>query len=194
MSREDLIKKAYIYGVGIALGEAGFEKEAASELAIRLTEEQMEPPRAPEGEKHAEYDAYIEGASVALVNAGMEKRAAVETAKQMLQVKLAEEPTTSDRVLTGLFGPIGAAATAPEGKGWKTFGHTYGKGLVGGLGGGALGGGAGAGIGALAALLSRGKIDPRTAAGIGGTIGGYGGLIGGQQIGLQKGLTSGYAD
>jgi|GEM_PF-6649142 len=102
MSREDLIKKAYIYGVGVALGEAGFEKEAAAELAIRLTEEQMEPPQAQESEKHAEYDAYIEGASVALVNAGIEKDAAVAAAKQMLQVKLAETSTIRRTVNEGV--------------------------------------------------------------------------------------------
>ncbi len=41
MTREELIKEAYAYGVGVALVEAGFEKNAAAELAIEITNEEL---------------------------------------------------------------------------------------------------------------------------------------------------------
>jgi hypothetical protein len=41
MTREDLIKEAYAYGVGVALVEAGFEKNAAAEMAIEITNEEL---------------------------------------------------------------------------------------------------------------------------------------------------------
>ncbi len=41
MIREELIKEAYAYGVGVALVEAGFEKNAAAELAIEITNEEL---------------------------------------------------------------------------------------------------------------------------------------------------------
>ena len=105
-------------------------------------------------------------------------------AAQEAGVKVAEDPTTTNRVLTALLGPIYGGATAPEGKGWKTFGHTLGKGAVGTVAGGA----GGAGLGALAALASKGRIDPATAAQLMGQLGALGGGVAGRDLGL----TSGY--
>lgn len=41
MTREDLIKEAYAYGVGVALVEAGFEKEAAAQMAVEITHDEL---------------------------------------------------------------------------------------------------------------------------------------------------------
>lgn len=103
------------------------------------------------------------------------------------------ELTTGKRVGTALLGPAFAGLSAPEGRGWDAFGHTMGKGWAG-KGLGLLGGGAGgAGLGSLVALLSGGRIPVGAGALVGGGLGGLGGAITGEQIGLQKGLESGYA-
>lgn len=133
--------------------------------------------------------AYAYGASIALQEVGVEK-----TASEHMAVKMAEEPTTKQRILAALFGPTGAGLSAPEGKGWSSFGHTLGGGLIGSAGGGTLGAGAGAGIGALAALLSKGKIKPKDSALMGALLGGGVGSLGGQQVGFQKGLSRAYED
>ena len=41
MTREDTIKQAYAYGASVALAEAGFEKQAAEELAVQLLQQKL---------------------------------------------------------------------------------------------------------------------------------------------------------
>lgn len=36
MTRDDLVKQAYVYGASVALVEAGFEKNAADQLAVQM--------------------------------------------------------------------------------------------------------------------------------------------------------------
>jgi len=133
--------------------------------------------------------AYAYGASVALQELGY-----APTVAEGMAVKLAEDPGTANRILTALLGPLYAGATAPEGQGWKTYGATAGQGNIGALAGAGIGGAGGAGLGALAALLSRGKFKPGRGA-LSGGMGGAGlGTVLGQQIGLQKGLTTGYEE
>jgi hypothetical protein len=102
---------------------------------------------------------------------------------------------TKNRVLTALLGPIYAGAAAPEGKGWSSFGKSYGRGVLGGLGGELVGGiggaGLGTGIGALTSALSRGRVSMRDALRAGALLGGYLGSVGGGAVGGTKGLISG---
>ncbi len=48
-------------------------------------------------------------------------------------IKLAEDvdPTTGQRILAQMGGPLAGAYMAPEEKGLRTFGHMYGKGTLG---------------------------------------------------------------
>ena len=121
-----------------------------------------------EEQKRASYSL---GARLALRDAGLLKEADVG----------------ADAVMPALFGALGGAAAAPEGKGWEAAGKTWIGGGLGSLAGGALGGAGGAGIGALAAALSKGKVKPEQAAALGGLLGLGTGALGGGIYGRVKG-------
>jgi hypothetical protein len=148
--------------------------------------------------------AYAYGAAVALQELGFDIQQA-----QAGGVKLAEDamfgedmpeqapggislqrkqPTRRSSALATMFGPVGAAITAPKGKKFDAVKGTAIGELSGGLKGLAAGGTAGAGLGALAALLSRGKIKPS----IGATVGGLGGVTLGATGGALYGRNKGY--
>ncbi len=137
-------------------------------------------------------EAYAIGASSALQELGMDKVAADEIA-----IKLAEEPSTGERILNQIpSGGLMTAALSPRGSGMEGFGRGLIYPAVGAVGGGvagsAGGAGIGAGVGALAALLSRGKLSPGKAAIEGAAMGGAGGGVlgfaGGGMYGRDKAL------
>lgn len=132
--------------------------------------------------------AYAYGAGYAFRNAGYPQEAIEDRT-----LELAEDPDLIDRIGLAVTGsPSFAGLIVPEDKELKTFGHTYGKGLLGEIAGGAAGGAGGIGLGALLSRM-RGK-SPIIGGTLGGLAGGFLGSVLGKQIGLQKGFTSGYAD
>ena len=159
--KAELIKQAYAYGAAVALQELGFGARDAEAGGVKLAMAKM-----AEGEEEERDYPYI-----VKVPGGPEEE--VENAPN------AWAPT--------LFGPLGAAIAAPEGKKLRATGHTLGGQTLGQVGGGVLGGGVGAGLGALTGLLSRGKINPRQAALLGSYGGGYAGMTGGAMYGANKG-------
>ena len=99
----------------------------------------------------------------------------VKTAAERAGLIKTGQDEAGSAIWPALFGPLGGALAAPEGKGWRAAGGTaLGTGL------GTIGGGlGGAGLGALAALLTKGKLRPGQAAllpmagaGLGATGGG----------------------
>ena len=136
--------------------------------------------------------AYAYGAAVALQELGFGARDAEAGGVKLAMAKMAEGEeeeveNAPNAWAPTLFGPLGAAIAAPEGKKLRATGHTLGGQLWGQVGGGALGASAGAGLGALTGLLSRGKINPRRAAFLGSFGGGHAGAAGGAIYGANKG-------
>lgn len=136
--------------------------------------------------------AYAYGAAVALQELGFSAQQAQAGGVKLASEKMAEGEEERDPALwpAAMFGPVGAAIAAPEGKGTSAFGRTLGGQTLGMLGGGTAGAGLGAGVGALAGLLSRGKFRPGQGALIGGLGGGYLGMGGGGMYGAAKGYQS----
>jgi hypothetical protein len=133
-----------------------------------------------------EIQAYINGASLAFQQAGFSKQASDEAAVEMAQQI---EPTTGQRVITGVGGPIGASLfAAPYGKRWNTLGNVAAYGAL----GGAMGAIPGAGLGAgLAAALTKEKHLRSLHALLGALPGAGLGVLAGGEIGMQKGLEAG---
>jgi hypothetical protein len=130
--------------------------------------------------------AYAAGSQQALLDAGCTEKVAADESDALAEAAMSD-PTTRQKVLAVLFGPMGAGLSAPEGKGWGTYGKSYARGALGGLGGAAAGGAGGAGLGALASLISRGRIPM----GVGALGGGALGFAGGGTAGGIKGTLSG---